>query len=141
MNKKILEQCLLIAKENNAPNLHPQWLYYKHYSFIIQNNEIIDWGTNRKGSAITILGYPNYSKIHSEFDAFRKAKGLLKKNKKFEIINIRLSKTSTLKNSRPCKCCSSYLHNMGCHEVWYTTINGFCKLKLNQYMKNLIKEI
>ena len=135
MNKKLISECLRVAKFNNASHLHPQWDCYKHYSFVIQGDTIVDWGTNRKGDAIVILGYPGHSKIHSEYDAFRKAKGLLDKSKSFQVINIRLSKASTLKISKPCKCCAAYLHSAGCDIVWYSTIDGFNKIKLSKVFK------
>jgi len=123
MKKKLLAECLNIAIKNNTPLKHPQWDCYKHFSFIIQNNKIIEWGTNRQGSAMIYLGYAPYQKIHSEVDAYFKARGIMDRNKPFEVINIRLNKTSHLKVSNPCKCCLAFLNHLGCKRIWYSTDN------------------
>ncbi len=131
MKKKILEQCLQIAKSKNTPDLHPDWGSYHHFSFVIQNNKIVEWGTNKKGAVSEIHGFSERRhKIHSEVDAARKAKGLLNRNKPFDIVNIRLSRASKIRKSAPCKCCTSFLSFVGCNKVHYTTDEGWetCKI-------------
>jgi hypothetical protein len=127
MKKSLLLKCLDIAYKYNTPELHPEWTCYKHYSFVIQNDKIVDWGTNRRGNAITFFGYPKYSKIHSETDAYFKSKGIMNRDSPFEVINIRLSKNGSIKNSKPCKCCTAFLKKLGCRSIWFTTEIGFCK--------------
>ena len=65
MKKKVLKECLEIAFKHTNPN-HPQYGNYMHFSFYVQDNKIVGWGTNKTGNAQTCMGYPKYSKIHSE---------------------------------------------------------------------------
>ena len=123
MKKKILRECLEIAKSNNNSN-HPQWECYHHFSFIVQRNKIVGMGTNRMASSLTFLGYQPYSKMHSETDVYFKVKGIMAKNCDFEVVNIRLTKTFMIKSSEPCKCCFAFLNNMGCKRIWFTTNTG-----------------
>jgi len=132
MKLRILKECTEIALKNNNPNSHPQWDHYKHYSFVIQDNTLIAWGTNKPGSPLTFLGYKPYQKIHSETVAYFKAAKRMDKNRSFEVINIRLSKTNTFKPSAPCKCCCNFLRNLGCVRIWFSMTNGmFCSLNAN----------
>lgn len=119
MKRKILDNCLQIAMQNNIK--HPEWDHYHHFSFIIQNNAIVEWGTNRPSSPMILLGYPPYTKMHSEVDAYFKAKGLMQKGVGFEVVNVRLTKTYRIRASDPCKCCFGFLRNLGCKRVWFTT--------------------
>jgi hypothetical protein len=128
MKKSILDECLRIAIRLNPT--HPEWSAYHHFSFIIQNNSIIEHATNRGGGVKPLIGYAKHQKLHSENRVFFKAKGLLNKNKSFDVVNIRLSKKDELKISRPCKCCISFLKFLGCSTVWFTTELGFAKLRL-----------
>ena len=133
MKQRLFVICTDIALANN--HKHPETDAYHHFSFIIQSNKIIEWGTNKKADALYYLGYPSYSKMHSEVDAYRKAKGLLDKSIPFEVLNIRLTqKTNKLRNSMPCKCCFNFLKNLGCKRVWYSTDFGvfssiYCNFK------------
>ena len=128
MKRSLLNECLRIAIRINPK--HPEYNYYHHFSFVIQNNQIMEWGTNRGEGATPLIGYPEYSKLHSEARAYFKARGLLERGKNFEVINIRLNKRGDVRISRPCKCCSSFLKFLGCRTVWFTTLNGFAKLSL-----------
>ena len=114
-----------IAREKNAS--HPE--KFRHYTFIVQNNKILEYGINRRGNPLTEYGYPGYGKIHSENDAYRKSKGLLGSGK-WEAVNIRLSKKGLLRMSLPCPCCVSYLKEFGCTAVTATTDHGFVKVSL-----------
>lgn len=101
-----------------------------HWSFIVQNNKIVEWGTNRNGVPPVYFGYSDRidgaePKIHAELDAWNKAKGLLDRNVKFECINIRLNRAGSLRLSKPCTCCESFLFSIGCSKVFYSTENGF----------------
>jgi len=131
MKRKLLNECLEIALKNNTPIKHPQWTAYHHFSFIIQKNKIVEWGTNRCSSPLTFLGYMPYSKMHSEYDAYFKAKGIMLRDKPFEVINIRLTKTNLIGGSSPCKCCFAFLKNMGCKRIWFTTeVGNFASMNL-----------
>jgi tRNA(Arg) A34 adenosine deaminase TadA len=121
MKRKLLLECLSIATKNNPK--HPESDCYRHFSFIIQKNKIVTWGTNRRSSPLTFLGYPAYSKMHSEIDAYYKAKGIMDRTG-FEVINIRLTKSNNLKESTPCKCCYAFLKHLGCNRIWFSTSMG-----------------
>ena len=118
--------CLDIAFKNNTPLKHPEWNHYHHFSFIVQDSKIVGFGTNRCSSPLTFLGYADHTKMHSETDAYFKCKGILEKDKRFEMVNIRLTNTNKIASSQPCKCCSAFLSNMKCTKIWFTTnINKF----------------
>jgi len=124
MKTKVLHSCLRIAIEHNTPSKHPEWYAYKHFSFVIQQNRIVEWGTNRRGSALTFLGYEPHQKIHSEVDAYFKARGIMTKGIPFEVVNIRLNKSHVLRASNPCRCCYQFLKNLGCKGIFFTTDIG-----------------
>ena len=127
MKRKLLQEALQRALEI-LPR-HPEYENYKHYSFLIQDNKIVGFGLNRKGSPYP--SYQDHCKIHSETDCYKQVKGILQKNKVFSIINLRLGKSGQLKNSRPCPCCFNFLRSVGCREVWFSTEVGFSRLQLN----------
>ena len=130
MKKKVIQECLDISIRNNNPLNHPQWACYKHFSFIIQRNKIVDWGTNRAGTPFANMGYEAHCKIHSEVEAYRKARGIMDKSLPFEVVNIRLIKNGQIRSSCPCKCCWNFLKNLGCKQISFTTDMGnFANLK------------
>ena len=131
MRKKIIKQCLKIARYKNAPDYHPQWGFFHHFSFIIQNNKIVEYGFNRSGPPLDGFGYnKKFGKIHSENDAYRKAKGLLDPQRPFDIVNIRLNKQGEMRLSKPCNCCHNFLSVVNCHSVYFSTKIGFAKINL-----------
>lgn len=91
-------------------DLHPEYNYYLHYSFIVQDNKIVEWGTNNKIVPAVHFGYQARlndddfkPKMHSEWIAYRRAKGLLNRRRPFDMINIRLNRKKEIKMSRPCE--------------------------------------
>ena len=120
LSKKLLFIALSIAKERLER--HPEFISrgFIHFSFIVYNKKIISIGHNRCGKNPPQYGYENHSKIHSEVDAWRKARGLLKGDS-FDVINIRLNRFGKFKNSRPCKNCIYLLQELGCKNFYYTT--------------------
>jgi len=130
MKKSILNQCIKNSLKFNTEEKHPQFDCYKHYSYIIQNNSIIEWGVNRAGPPPNC--YKPHQKIHSEYVAYCKARGLLNKQKSFDLINIRLNKLGEFRLSKPCSCCFNFLQSMGCRNVYFSTgvNNAFAKMSL-----------
>lgn len=131
MKNGLIREALRIAREKLP--LHPQFAYWPHYSFIVQNNKIVEWGYNTQQEPAVHLGYSvqldgGLSKTHAELNAYRKAKGLLNPNKNFETINIRLSRQGEIRISAPCKCCFNFLQTMGCAQCWFSTDVGFAKI-------------
>jgi hypothetical protein len=127
MRKLLLRDCLRIAKDKNSG--HPEKTF-RHFTFIIQGNKLVEYGYNRTHDPLTQYGYPSWSKVHSENTAYKKAKGLLNKDIPFEAVNIRLTKGGKLKLSQPCPCCFNYLKTCGCHSIYFSTTTGFAKLVL-----------
>lgn len=130
MKKSLLFQALNIAKREL--NTHPEYHNYCHWSFVVVKNQIIEWATNHKGIPPIYFGYNkrlsegNFAKTHSELAAYKRAKGILGKNN-FGIINIRLNRKGDIRNSSPCICCSSFLKEVGCSEIYYSNNNDFHK--------------
>jgi tRNA(Arg) A34 adenosine deaminase TadA len=122
---KILKECLRLASRKNKPDLHPDWGCFHHFSFIIQDQAIVGMGLNRLGDSL-IHGYPRRSKIHSEVDVYRKVRGILVP-KPWDMVNIRLNKTSELRNSQPCTCCQQFIRAVGVRNVYFSTNDGFAK--------------
>ena len=126
MSKKLVRRCLNIAKSyiDNNKELEPN----KHFSFIIQGTSIISIGLNKRGHVPTRLKYNSFSNIHSEVDAYKKAKPFLKTSKRWHIINIRLNNAKETMLAAPCVCCTEYLKILGCNRVIYSDFdNKFIK--------------
>ena len=125
MRRKMIDKCLSIAITNLTKHEEP----YCHYTFVVQGRAIIEWGTNRRGSPLMFLGYQKHTKMHSEVDAYFKAKGIM--NGSFEVLNIRLTKSGEIKNSRPCQCCFDFLKGMGCKRITFSTdIGHFARMDI-----------
>ncbi|MFA5132666.1 MAG: hypothetical protein WC444_05090 [Candidatus Paceibacterota bacterium] len=131
MKDTVIRECVARARKKIFEKRHPQIRYHAHFTFVVQDNAIVEVGYNRSADPLIYHGYPKYGKIHSETDAYRKAKGILNQNKTWEVLNVRMSKKGILKNSKPCPCCSAYLRELGCRDVWFTTGNGIAKMRLN----------
>lgn len=126
MKRSLLQEALRIAVRKNTPETHEEWENYIHFTFVVQRNKIVEWGTNRSGRASIMHGFdPVRHKIHSEIDAFGKARGLLNKNEPFEVINVRLNRSNDTRLSAPCKCCTAFLNSIGCRKTWFTTDAGW----------------
>jgi tRNA(Arg) A34 adenosine deaminase TadA len=133
MKKSLINMAIRIGLEKLAN--HPQILCYPHYSFIIQNNKLIEYGTNSIGPVPKHLGYAAQltlndadPKVHSEYSAWKKARGVMDKNKSFEVLNLRFVASGKLKLSAPCPCCLNFLKEMGCSKIYFSTEAGFAKL-------------
>jgi hypothetical protein len=125
MKRKMLDICLQIAKSNLHKHAEP----YRHFSFVIVDNRVVEWGTNRRGSPLTHLGYDRYTKLHSEIDAYFKARGLIGNQCSFEIVNIRLTKGGIIRNSKPCRCCFEFLKGLKCKRIWFSTdLENFARM-------------
>ena len=130
MKKTILSQCVQWSLKYNTPIKHAQFDCYKHHTFVIQGNQIIEWGQNKSGPPPTF--YKSHQKIHSEYIAYKKARGILNKLKPFDIVNVRMNKQGNLRLSRPCLCCCNFLKTMGCKRVYFSSGigDGFDKMAL-----------
>lgn len=97
---------------------------YKHFTFVIQDDVLIDWATNRCVDPF-LIGYDSaYQTVHSEVLAYRRARGLLDKSKGFEMLNIRFNGQSELKCSKPCSTCLMYLKKTNLKKIFFSENNG-----------------
>lgn len=133
MKKSLLDAALKIARD--TLNKHPEYRHFMHWSFIIQNNKIVDWSTNDSGIPPIHFGYRSRlqnnevaEKKHAEFKVFFKCRGLINFDKRWDVINIRLNKTGELRMSKPCVCCYGLLKEFGCSTIYFTTNYGFAKV-------------
>jgi tRNA(Arg) A34 adenosine deaminase TadA len=124
LKREILQRCLIkLPKHPLFHRKNPKL----HFSLIIQHNAIVSLACNNVGDHI--IGWPEHSNIHAEFMVFKKAKGILSHNTKWNVVNVRMNKQGVLRNSHPCASCSRFLILMGVHGIHYTTNDGFCKLR------------
>lgn len=133
MKNGLIREALRIAREK-LPS-HPQFSNWPHFCFIVQGNQIVEWGYNTENDPPIHMGYQTRlgganSKTHAEVNAYRAAKGLLTVNKPFESINIRLSRQGDLRLSAPCTCCANFLKTMGCTRCWFSIDMGFAKIRM-----------
>lgn len=132
MRKSILYEAINISIANIEK--HPNRKNFIHYSFVVQG-KIIEWGTNN--NKVPALHYGYHSRIedhrfkpktHSEVAAYWKAKGLLERNRSFDLINIRLNRMGQMRNSKPCFCCYGLLKALGCDTFYYSTEDNFMNI-------------
>lgn len=126
MKKVLLREALSIARGEMGH--HPEWSFYMHWSFIVAENRIVEWGTNAPGDPPKHFGYHPQSKIHSELRAWNRAKGLLA-GAPFSLINIRLNRRGEWRMSAPCAPCQGWLESVGCRKIWFTTPNGWAQME------------
>jgi hypothetical protein len=139
MRKKILRQALSIALSERST--HPMHKHFMHWTFIVADEKIIGYDINRFGTADKKYGYVqritdapsiieagNIAQLHAEFNAWNKYKKFMNLNKKWEIINIRLTIQGKMKNATPCHCCYNYMKSFGCYACYFSTENGFAKM-------------
>jgi hypothetical protein len=134
MKTSLIRDAIRIAREK-LPR-HPEFDHWPHFTFVVQDNKIIEWGYNHDEVPPIHFGYHqrldwNMPKTHSELAAWRSAKGLIKPNRGFETINIRLTRKGELKDSKPCSCCFSFLKTMGCSACHFSTNLGFARIGMN----------
>lgn len=127
MKRSILKECLRIAVRKN--DTHPEYGNYQHFAFVIQSNKIVEWATNMPGPAEAVFGFsPTRHKIHAESAAYKRARGILDKADRFEVVNVRLNRRNETRISAPCACCSRLLQAVGCSKIWFTTDVGWATL-------------
>lgn len=134
MKKSLLIQATKLSITNIAKHPMYELKTWLHFSFIVNSNKILEWGTNRNGEPAIHFGYHNRiegneAKIHSELDAYRKAKGSLTTRKldEFDIINVRLNRRGEFRLSKPCVCCYSIMRTLGCNSFYYSSEIGWMK--------------
>lgn len=136
MRKRLLVESLRLANKSLAN--HPMKdMGFTHFSFVVLDNKIVEMGMNNYRVPNKHWGYDTrykgwdsnfIARTHSELDAYRRAKGLIK-NQEWDLINIRLNSQGEMKNSCPCSVCSSWLTGgINCNRIFFTTDAGWAKL-------------
>lgn len=135
MNKKLLRECLRIAKEKLPRHPEKEVGRFFHTSFVVAEGKIISCGHNRSHAPVIHMGYAarltddlNPPKTHSEISAWQKVKGMVG-NCQFQMVNVRLNSQGEVKISEPCEVCSKLLPILGCSSIYYTnTLGGWSKI-------------
>ena len=130
--KRLINESVRIARSKIMN--HPQRDCYLHYSFIIQDNKIVEYSTNGTWEPPVYFGYHRFEgdskpKLHAEIWAYKKARGILNHRENFQVINIRLNKQGEIKMSKPCKACYHLMTSFGCNKFWYSSEIGFLELR------------
>ena len=154
MKKALLHRALRIARRQTLKKRHPQYKYYIHYTFLVQNNKIIVHATNTNQIPYIHYGYHNNPrndkdqinfkpKFHSEINAYKRAikTKIFDKSEPFEIINIRFNKAGDTRLAYWCSCCEQLMVELGCSRLHYTTGNGYDQeiKSISQRIKETIK--
>lgn len=127
--RHILTHCMSKAVSESVTN-RCRVSNYDHYSYIVSDNEIVEWGRNKTKLVPPVhWGYNEHQGIHSELSAYLKAAGILR-GREFGVVNVRLSPSLELKDSKPCKNCENLLRALGAGWVVYSTEDGFRKMGL-----------
>jgi hypothetical protein len=131
MKKSLFRECLRIA-EDKLPG-HPEYKHYPHSAFIIQKNKILSFATNLSVEPPIFFGYHarinhGLPKVHAEYNAYQKAKGIIDPSDSFECLNIRLNRAGNPRLAAPCECCTRFLTSLGCSQCYFTTEIGWGKL-------------
>lgn len=123
MKKSLFKLVLQISRRKLK--YHPQ-KKFRHYSFLIQNNQIVDWAVNLNREPPIHYGYHDRMddlsykpKLHSEIQVYLKARGIIDKTQSFDIINIRLNKKGKIRSCKPCTCCSYLMFELGCKNIYF----------------------
>lgn len=129
MRKSLLDTALKIALDNLSK--HPEYEHYPHYTFVVKDNQIVEWATNTAQAPPKHYGYGArikgaIPKTHSEINAYIKSRRIIGKQS-FQIINIRLNKSRKMRLSKPCVCCHDIMVAMGCTKFYYSSEIGFLR--------------
>ena len=106
---------------------------FKHFCFITRKTKILSIGWNDTWKNNTKINgrffrYP-LGGVHAEASAISKLQDL-NICRKATLVNIRLNRQANLRNSKPCDMCMGLLIGMGFSRVYYTTEEGFERIKL-----------
>lgn len=94
---------------------HSQHHQFKHVSILIKGHVILNWGVNNSNRHSEIAAIKGYEpeQLHNSM-----------------LVNFRMTKTGKLANSKPCDDCMEVLLDSGVRIIWYSTPEGFEKLRI-----------
>lgn len=130
MKKRILRRAVDLAIEKLP--LHPEYLHFPHFCFVVEDNGIVAWATNTRMEPPLHYGYHRpwdsgyRPKYHAEVMAYRKAMP----KPGFEIVNVRLNRLGHIKLSKPCVPCCRLLARLGCRKAYFSSEAGFLTMNL-----------
>lgn len=121
MKKSLLEILLNTSKRELLT--HPQLTCFPHWTYLVDNNEIISIGINRAHEPPRWMGYHRQNgtfkpKWHSEADAIHRLRHHIDS---FIAVNIRLNRKGEPRMSMPCQCCYKLLQANRCKRIYFTT--------------------
>jgi tRNA(Arg) A34 adenosine deaminase TadA len=129
MSKVDIDRCVSIAVDESKRGYSKQFSY-SHWTFVFQNKKLLSYGRNVAKQEFLMKRYGYNRKcggLHSEVVALRKAYGLMDRRKPWEIVNISLNATHTLRISAPCPICRSFISACGCTTYYFSITDGFAK--------------
>jgi len=132
MAKVDIDLCMSYAISESKSGTLPKG-NYSHWSFVFQNRKFLTYARNipRQEYVMKRYGYNRMcGGIHSEVAAIRKGYGLLDRRKPWELVNISLTATHTLRMSCPCPLCMSFIKACGCSTCHFSIIDSFAKVRI-----------
>lgn len=91
---------------------------FQHGSVLVYRNSIIGRGSNT-------------GKLHAEVASIKNKRSKRKDRSKLLVFVVRLNVAGAYKMSKPCPRCQEYMRKTGVDEVFYSTDNGFEKMRLD----------
>lgn len=138
MKRSLLNEAVRIAVSSSK---RLAGVKFTHWSFIVQRNKLLDGSPMKLTEPPVHFGYRDIMRrkepdrphpwVHSELAAYKKAIGIMDRDKPFECINVAFTERGIVRMSCPCGACQSFLKAVGCSKVYFTTAGGvFAELKL-----------
>ena len=132
---KIIEKSVKIA-ESLFPEIYDTKKKYRtfHFSFAWKKNRLISIGINNPFNVSSkafkfaqIFGTKKqlkYPYLHAEIDMISRMWGKTRVDGNIKVVVLRLNKNGKLKNSKPCKSCSSILEELSVDDIWWSDSTG-----------------
>ncbi len=108
-----------------------------HYAFAFRRNNLIAVGRNNPldlsakalkfGKKFNLEHFKTYPYVHAEVDLVVKMWGRQHIDRDIKVVVIRLSKIGELRNSMPCRYCSTLLRALNVRNVWWSNNDGTFK--------------
>jgi deoxycytidylate deaminase len=123
MNKHLAKRTINLAKAMCPLNLERRT---SHIAFLIKKSKIVHIGFNLAKSHPITKNYKyqehQHTGVHAELNACIKSG---KENlNKYKLIVIRINRSNTITNSKPCIGCQGIIKQFNVGQVWYSTDKG-----------------
>ena len=132
---KIIGKSIKIA-ESLFPEIYDTNKKYRtfHFSFAWKKNRLISIGINNPFNVSSkafkfaqIFGTKKqleYPYLHAEIDMISRMWGKTRVDGSIKVVVLRLNRNGKLKNSKPCKSCSSILEALSVDDIWWSDSTG-----------------